>query len=125
MSQVFGHTNKCEHGCYPRIVCDICFPPLTTEYLDTFSDAPDLLSGGIDLYAHEGHINCEMDGEPMAGVRYITTGLDQKGKNCLMIFTDSWISKQLGAEERPGHPMAARIDRWVKQRKRKSRRGYG
>ena len=125
MSQVLGQTNKCEHGCYPRIVCDICFPPLTKEYLDTFSDAPDLLSGVIDLYAHEGHINCEMDGEPVAGVRYITTGLDRHGNHCLMIFTDPWISKHLALQESSGRATAGHIDRWLRQRKRKSRRGYG
>jgi len=37
-------------------------------------------------------LNCELDGEPMAGVEYICIEDDRDGNPCLMIFTDPTLA---------------------------------
>ena len=96
MSQVFS-SNKCEHGFEPRIVCDICFPPLTETNIAIISKGGKAGVGVVDQYDPDATINCEMDGEPVAGVRYVTTGIDRDGNVCLMIFTDLTLAAHVAA----------------------------
>ena len=54
--------------------------------------AETFLHGGHDLYGGHVSIKCEIDGEPLAGVRYVTIELDRDGDHCIMIFTDPTLA---------------------------------
>ncbi len=54
--------------------------------------AETILQGGIDLYNDHASIKCEIDGEPLAGVRYVTIEVDRDGDHCIMIFTEPTLA---------------------------------
>lgn len=108
MSQAFA-SNRCRHGIEPRIVCDICFPTLTPETMAKIGKGGKAGGGVMHVYHPDATINCEIDGEPVAGVRYVTTGIDRNGNLCLMLFTDLTLAEHVTASPAAGNGTAGRL----------------
>jgi len=52
---------------------------------------------GMDIYDPGQAIKCEIDGEPVLGVQYVSIELDRDGDHCLMIFTEPTLAIYLRA----------------------------
>ncbi len=59
---------------------------------------------GIDLYAADATISCELDGEPVARVRYTGTRFDADRSHVVLIKSDAMIAAQLASNTCPEAP---------------------
>ena len=65
------------------------------------------MAGHIDIYDPNGNLNCEMDGEVVAGVRYIGFRIDLHGCRVLILERDPTLAAHLAADSRPEAPRLA------------------
>lgn len=89
----------CRHGVYPEIDCDICWPSQFAEIDKKIIHGWLPNGGGAYYYDENGNINCEVDGETIAGVHLLVFDIGEDDRQSISIITDSTVAADMIGEQ--------------------------